>query len=183
MDTQVNTNLPTIKTERLIINALTSNDIKPFYEHRTHPDILRFQGEFPRSEDDVQQLLEAQEKVPFGTVNQWFQFAIRLQNDNKLIGDIGLHFNSPFIPQAEIGYSIMSSYQHKGYASECVQAMLDYCSSTLKTKIISATIDVRNLASQRLLQKMGFKRMAYRPHACFLRGEWCDEADYALFLD
>jgi RimJ/RimL family protein N-acetyltransferase len=115
-------------------------------------------------------------------VNQWFQFAIRLQTDNTLIGDIGVHFNSPFIPQVEIGYSIMSSYQRKGYASESVQAVIDYCFSTMQTKIISATIDVRNLASQHLLQKLGFKRMAFRPHACFLRGEWCDEADYALFL-
>jgi RimJ/RimL family protein N-acetyltransferase len=62
MDTQVNSTLPIIQTERLIINALAPTDIKLFYEHRTHPDILRYQGEFPRSEDDVQQLLEAQAK-------------------------------------------------------------------------------------------------------------------------
>ena len=176
------TTFPTIQTPRLIINALLPEDVKTFYAYRTNPEILRYQGEFPRSEENAQKFIEAQSKVPFGKVGQWFQFAIRLQLGNILIGDIGLHFNSPFIPQAEIAYSIMPSYQHMGYATESVQAVLTYCFSTLHIKIISATIDVRNIASQHLLQKIGFQRMAYRPHACYLRGEWCDEADYALFL-
>jgi RimJ/RimL family protein N-acetyltransferase len=181
MNTEVITTLPVITTERLVINALTLEDIKPFFAYRTNPKVLQYQGEFPRSKTNVRELIETQNKVDFGTVNQWFQFAIRLLSDNTLIGDIGLHFNSPFISQVEIAYSIMPSFQHKGYASESVQTLIDYCFTTLQMKAITATIDVRNIASRHLLLKLGFMRMAFRPHACFLRGEWCDEEDYALF--
>ena len=183
MNTQISTIFPTIQTKRLVINALAMDDIKPFFTYRTDPKVLQYQGEFPRSEADVQDLIETQSKVDFGTVNQWFQFAIRLLPDNTLIGDIGLHFISPFIPQVEIAYSIIPSFQRQGYAGESVEALIDYCFSNLNIEIISATIDVRNIASQHLLQKMGFQRIAYRPHACFMRGDWCDEADYALFFN
>ena len=183
MNTEMAATLPTLQTDRLIVNPLTPDDIKPFYTHRTHPDVLRYQGEFPRSEEDVRQLINTQNTVTFGTVGQWFQFAIRLLPDTTFIGDIGLHFSSPFIHQVEIAYSLIPSYQHKGYATESVQALIAHCFSNLNMKIISATIDVRNTASQHLLQKLGFKRMAYRPHACFIRGEWCGEEDYALFLN
>ncbi|MBI9051355.1 MAG: GNAT family N-acetyltransferase [Anaerolineaceae bacterium] len=174
---------PTLQTERLQISALTFDDIKRFYAYRTHPDIARYQGSFPESEEQVEQLIHNQSRVAFGKLNQWFQFAIRLQTEQTLLGDIGLRFVSPFIPQIEIGYSISVEYQRQGYGKESVKAVLDHCFSNLNLQVISAIIDVRNTASQRMLESLGFQRMAFRPHACFLRDEWCDEADYALFAD
>lgn len=175
------TGIPVIQTQRLVINALTKDDIKAFYTYRTHADIIRYQGTFPENEEQIQQLITDQSNVDFGTQDQWFQFAIRIQGKQTIIGDIGLRYVSPFIPQAEIAYSISPDYQRKGYARESVQALLDFCFSNLNLKIISATIDVRNIASENLLKSLGFQRIAFRPHACFLRDEWCDEADYGLF--
>lgn len=183
MSTKTETGLPVIQTQRLFINKLTPDDVKAFYAYRTHPDIVRYQGTFPEDEEQVQQLLINQSNVDFGMQAQWFQFAIRLQPEQTIIGDIGLRYVSPFIPQAEIAYTISAPYQRKGYAREGVQAFLDYCFSTLNLKIISATIDIRNIASVNLLKNLGFKRIALRPHASYIRGEWCDEADYGLFVE
>lgn len=172
---------PVIQTQRLYINALTLDDIPSFYAYRTHPDIVRYQGVFPRNEDDVKQLVEEQNRAPFGKVNQWFQFALRLLPQQTIIGDIGLQFNATFIPQVEIAYSIAPDYQRKGFARESVQALIEDLFINRNIKTISATIDVRNTASESLLKSLGFHRVAFRPHACYLRGEWCDEADFGLF--
>lgn len=177
----MNKELPVFQTERLLISALTLKDIKNFVAHRNQPEVARYQNWYPVSEAEVEQLIFNQSKAEFGRPDQWYQFAIRLLPDYTFIGDIGLHFVTNFYRQVEIGYSISMAYQRKGYGRESVQAVLSYCFSNLNLEIVSATIDVRNTASQRLLESLGFQLMATRPHACYQSEAWCDEADYGLF--
>jgi RimJ/RimL family protein N-acetyltransferase len=43
-----------------------------------------------------------------------------------------------------------------------------------------AEIDTRNVASIRLIEKLGFRRVAYVPHAGCIRGVESDDYRYAL---
>lgn len=56
----------------------------------------------------------------------------------------------------EIGYSILSDYQNKGYATEAVRSMLQWALSNLKKDCIIANTYPHLKASIRVLEKNGF---------------------------
>lgn len=56
----------------------------------------------------------------------------------------------------EIGYSVLSDYQNKGYATEAVRSMLEWALSSLKKDCIIANTYPHLKASIRVLEKNGF---------------------------
>lgn len=56
----------------------------------------------------------------------------------------------------EIGYSILSDYQNKGYATEAVQSMIQWARSSLKKDCIIANTYPYLKSSIRVLEKNGF---------------------------
>ena len=58
----------------------------------------------------------------------------------------------------EIGYSIEKKYWGQGLATEMVEALVAYGFSTLNITAIVACTELPNIASQRVLEKSGFKR-------------------------
>jgi RimJ/RimL family protein N-acetyltransferase len=62
----------------------------------------------------------------------------------------------------------------KGYCTEAAQIMLDYLFLSKETVCIQATTHVKNIASQRVLQKVGFKKEGIMRKRFFIQGEWQD---------
>ena len=63
----------------------------------------------------------------------------------------------PGLYTAEFGlfYAILPSHRRQGYASDAVQALVDYAFQQLQLKRIIATTDFNNLASMAVMQKLG----------------------------
>ena len=64
--------------------------------------------------------------------------------------------NRPGLNDIDIGFSILSRYRRKGYAYESSKAMLAYAKNTLKIKRVVAITHIDNIASESLLEKLGF---------------------------
>jgi [ribosomal protein S5]-alanine N-acetyltransferase len=58
--------------------------------------------------------------------------------------------------QIEIGYSIVTDFQGKGYATELVRALVEHAGSQPTVRRIVAHTAADNIASQNVLQKCGF---------------------------
>lgn len=89
---------------------------------------------------------------------QWNWYAMWMieLTDGTHIGDLcfkGLGANG----SPEIGYGISEDYQGQGYATEAVQALLEWAFQDPKVKAVEAETTVENIASQRVLAKCGFK--------------------------
>jgi RimJ/RimL family protein N-acetyltransferase len=82
-----------------------------------------------------------------------------------------------------VGYAIMPSEQSKGYGTEALQLMVDYLFHSKQVNRIKANTDPENLASQRLLEKSGFKHEATTRKSSFVRGEWRDEYRYSMLRE
>ena len=76
-----------------------------------------------------------------------------------VVGGIGF-FGPPLGGEAEIGYGIVPSRQGRGYATEAVQAMLAMAWADSRVRTVAAGTDPGNAASQRVLEKAGFRRIA-----------------------
>lgn len=85
--------------------------------------------------------------------------------------------------QLEIGYSLIPSERGKGYCSEAVKLMVDYLFLSKEVMRIQAQTDMRNVASQKVLEKAGFKKEGALRKNFFLRGEWTDDYMYSIIRE
>jgi RimJ/RimL family protein N-acetyltransferase len=61
--------------------------------------------------------------------------------------------------------------------------MTDYLFLTKDIRRIQATTDIRNIASQRVLEKAGFQREGTLRKAGFIRGQWQDDYLYSILRE
>jgi RimJ/RimL family protein N-acetyltransferase len=83
----------------------------------------------------------------------------------------------------EIGYFLAPSERGKGYCTEAVKIMADYLFLSRDIMRVQATADARNLASQKVLEKAGFKKEGMVRKLFFIRGEWRDAYLYSLLRE
>ena len=167
-----------IKTERLIIRLAEPEDAKGIFSYRSNFVENKYQGWFP---DSVEEVCDYISNMPetMDITNICFQFTIILVDENRLIGDMGINFTNHNNMQAEIGCTLHKDYQKKGYATEALKAMVDYLFRTLDKHRIIASVDPRNTASIRLIERLGFRKEAYFKESYYLRGDWVDDIIYA----
>ena len=83
----------------------------------------------------------------------------------------------------EIGYVLTSEERGKGYCSEAVKIMVDYLFLSKEMVRIQAVTDVRNVASQKVLEKVGFKKEGTIRKSAFFRGKWRDWFLYSILRE
>ena len=76
---------------------------------------------------------------------------------NQVIGDGGYKGNPDTRGQIEIGYEIIESKRQKGYATEAIEALLEWTLTQDEVKSNIAKCHYKNIPSQSLLDKLGFK--------------------------
>jgi RimJ/RimL family protein N-acetyltransferase len=85
--------------------------------------------------------------------------------------------------QVEIGYFMIPSERRKGYCSEAVQIMVDYLFLSKDIVRIQAGTDMRNKASQKVLENVGFVKEGTVRKAAFNKGEWYDGYLYSILRE
>jgi RimJ/RimL family protein N-acetyltransferase len=83
----------------------------------------------------------------------------------------------------EIGYSLIPNERRKGYCTEAAQIIVDYLFLSKETPCIQATTHIKNTASQRVLEKTGFRREGIMRKRDFVRGEWTDVALFSILRE
>jgi len=84
------------------------------------------------------------------------------------------------IEQGELGWVVHPNHASRGYATEAALAMLRLGFDHYGLHRISARLDARNAASARVCEKLGMRREALLRENEWIKGEWTDEAVYAL---
>jgi RimJ/RimL family protein N-acetyltransferase len=88
--------------------------------------------------------------------DSWYQLGLFDRDNNKHIGDIGIHFLNN-MDEMEIGCTIAPNYWNKGYATESLQAVISFIFNILKKKRIIAYISIDNIQSRKLFERLGFQ--------------------------
>lgn len=85
----------------------------------------------------------------------WLNWALERREDDQPVG-----FVQATVPisrsHADIAYVLGRSFWGRGLATDAVGAMLDFLRSELHVHTVRASVDSRNLASVRLLERLAF---------------------------
>lgn len=167
-----------LETARLRLDALRGEDAAALFACRADPAVSRYQGWRPVSLDEAVRFIERQQGVVFDTPGTWFQFAMRLRHGGVLAGDLGLHFVDA--DTVEFGVTLSPAQQGRGLAAEAVRAVLGLVFDTLKRHRVYASVDPRNLACVKLLERLGMRKEAHFRESWRDGDAWADDAIYAM---
>ena len=102
-------------------------------------------------------------------------FAIVFSETDKHIGNIGLHKIDYIHRHAEIGIIIgEKEYWNKGFATKCVQVIVDYAFKTHNLHKLYAIVMKENSGSMKAFQRAGFKEEGLIKDYFFKHGAYHD---------
>ena len=164
-----------IATARLTIRAMTPADAEALAAYRDDEAIARYQEwDLPFTIDDACRFIDGMADATWPVLDDWYQLAIDL--DGRMIGDVGVH-RSADGREATIGYTVAVTHQGHGFATEAVRAVLDALFAE-GTGRVNASIDPANIASARLLERLGFRLV--RRGTAVVRGDTVLDDQYVL---
>lgn len=106
-------------------------------------------------------------------------FAVEIEGEAA--GSIGIHLmDDIFCKNAELGYWLAEPFWGRGIATLAVQQILDYAFESFDIDRVFARPFHTNLASQKVLEKVGFAQEAHFRNTIFKNGNFYDELIYAV---
>lgn len=170
-----------IETARLWLRPFRDQDLEPFLGYRNDPLVAQYQGwSVPYTQQQALAFLDELRHTVPGQPGQWYQIALEHKIDGCMIGDCAFGCLSEDPHQAEIGFSLARAYQGQGYAREAVRALLRYLFEVHNFHRVRAICDAENLASARLLERVGMRREAHFLENQYFNGRWSSEYWYAI---
>lgn len=148
-----------IYTERLILRPWHSDDAAALFRYASDERVCRL-AMWPRH-TSVEMSRKVIEDIFMPNPHS---FAIVLKETGEPVGCIGL------VPQGaehyalgsserEVGYWIGYEYWSCGLTTEALGAVVGYCREALYLRSLLITTDARNIASQRVAMKCGFRHV------------------------
>ena len=137
-------NEPLIKTERMLIQPMSDEEIEELIESSESDELGAAYG----------QMLSGCRDNPENRI--WYApWKMVLKSDRTYIGSIG--FKGPANERTvEIGYGVLPEHEGKGYTGEAVKAVTQWAFGSSEVVFVEAETESENKASQRVLEKCGF---------------------------
>jgi RimJ/RimL family protein N-acetyltransferase len=169
-----------IQTERLLLRPLHQDDLPHLQQYATRPEFYRYLPIVEQTPDTVAAFLEQRLAEAKDPENQHWVFALEPYGAGHLIGTVRLSITSKDHRIADTGYGLNSDFQRLGYMTEAVRAVLNFGFGDLGMHRIWATADVENIASCRVLEKVGMVQEGWLRQDKLVRGQWRDSFLYAI---
>lgn len=143
------TNNPEIKTNRLFLRTLTESDVA----------IVRLINgdDFKTDEAAIEHIRWTKDAGRLFVL-----FYIWLIQTGQCVGEVYIHSKPELNGEVEIGYSISEEHRNNDYATEAAQAVIKFAFEQTGQEVLCAIIKPENIASRRVIEKLGFKNFGVR---------------------
>jgi len=147
-----------IVSRRLKIRPITSDDLPQVIVIHSDPLVNEFLPyETWQNQSDADAWFERIEQLSIEGKAK--QYVIELLENQKVIGTCMLINYDLKQHRAEIGYVLNRDYWRKGLMFEAMTLFIEYLQFKLKVQTIQATVEVENIASIKLLEKLKFNSL------------------------
>lgn len=146
--------IPTLLTTRLVLRPFTLQDLAALHQVMIEPGVLQyFPNPAPPTIERIQNLIERQ--LSHWSEHNFGWWAVEHPQLHELIGWCGLQY-LPETDETELGFLLGKPHWGNGFATEAGLASLEYGFNTIELGTIIAIVHPDNLASQRVIDKLGF---------------------------
>jgi ribosomal-protein-alanine N-acetyltransferase len=144
------------ETDRLYLKATDLADSKLLLELLNTPKWIRFIGD--RDVHDIRaakkyiqdRMLPQYERLGYGN------YCMIRKHDETSLGFCGL-YDRDGLDSVDVGFAILPAFEGQGYTFEAASFLLDFGFNTLNLSMIQGITAKDNIASQRLLEKLGLE--------------------------
>lgn len=158
-----------IETQRLVIRSFKKMDLQAVHEYASQGEILIYEPWGPNSVEDTKAFIDHSLAFEKENPQRTFEFAVCLKENGNLIGGCGLKYLTQDPEKLNLGYIINPKYWNQGFATEAAKGLIKFACNDLKSYGIVATCDEFNLASQKVLEKCGMKKIKASPRSLKLK--------------
>lgn len=143
-----------IETDRIILREFELNDMQAVFNFSSNAEVQKYTG------DTILNNLDQAKDI---IVNVWFsdykkygygRYAVVYKPEHKVIGFAGLKY-LPELDETDIGFRFLPEYWGKGIATEVSRKIIKYGFEVLKLNRIIGIAMPENLASNKVLDKIG----------------------------
>ena len=166
---------PLIETPRLELRTWNESDVPELVPLIGAREVAATTLRIPHPYEEQ----HAREFLAGSTKENELRLAIRVRNDGRLCGGLGLHPEAQH-NRAELGYWLGVAYWGNGYATEAAIAVVRYGFEQLKLNRIFATYFTHNPASGNVLRKIGMKHEGCMRQHVLKWGEFVDLELYSI---
>jgi [ribosomal protein S5]-alanine N-acetyltransferase len=170
---------PIVRTARLRLRPFEDADADGLFALHSNARVLRYWDAPPWSDPGRagRFITACQQMAQEGT---GARLAVDRAGDGRFIGWCGLTRWNPVYRSAALSYCFAEAAWGHGYATEAAGGLLRWGFGTLDLNRVQAETDTRNLASARVLEKLGFVREGTLREDCVVNGEVSDSWVYGL---
>ena len=144
-----------LETPRLILRQFTEADALAIKQLNSEPGVLKYVPEpIPASEEAALKIIV--DIILPQYKNNLGRWAVHTKTNNEFIGWCGLKWIKE-TNEIDLGYRFKPAAWGKGYATEAAQHTLNYGLQQLQLKKIGAHAHIDNIASQKVLEKIGMQ--------------------------
>lgn len=154
---------PRLESDRLILREFTAEDLDAHAATLGDPEIMRHIGGKPLGrEDSWRRLCSGIGSWRLVGIGPW---AVEMKSDGRMVGHCGFfEFQRDMDPsirgEPEMGWIFDRSVHGQGIAFEACSRALQWADGALGAESYPAIIDLDNVPSMKLAEKLGFKRLA-----------------------
>ncbi|MGG4398079.1 GNAT family protein [Paenibacillus thiaminolyticus] len=171
--------IPRLQTERFLLRAMEERDCSDIMELYSDEEVVRYTPLEPfQSLQDV--IREWNWHQSIFAEQSGVRWVIEDTSSAKVIGTCGFLQYEKTHRRVELGYDLAPPYWGRGVMTEVAQRVLAFGFRDIGVNRVEAKIDPENIASERLLLRLGFQKEGVMRQQEFEKGRYVDIAMYSL---
>ena len=168
------------KSERLQMKLINQGHAALTYDFLQDPQLYRYLPQDPPERERLEERYRLWESRSSPDESEyWLNWVIFLED--TCIGTVQAGVDRA-TGEASIAYLIATPSQGRGFGSEAANALLEHLTHHYQVTKVKAWIDTRNVASIRLVEKLGMQRVELIEKADHFKGADSDEFVYQKSL-
>jgi ribosomal-protein-alanine N-acetyltransferase len=169
---------PTLETQRLLLRQLAAADAQDAFLFLSDEETIRYYDPAPMTQlEQVEQSIERHRRR--FAQQEALRWGITLKGENRVIGNGGYAWDAEN-HLAVLSYILAKHFWNQGIMTEALSAMIRFGFDHLHLHRIEAQVASPNLASARLLEKLGFQEEGRLRDRQYVNKQFVDERMFAL---
>lgn len=165
----------------ILLKEATEKDAKFLFEMKKDPEFKKYFPNFliTKTLEEEKKLVKNYQK---GSKKMQEKQFIILSN-KKRVGSLEIYKANKKHNRGSIGYSVKKEYWGKGIAKKACKMGLEIMKKEFKIHSVEATTHPKNISSQKVLEKNGFKKIGLMKDYYYFNKKYIDRILYWKILD